>query len=54
MLTMHEKVKSEMRLRNNFRILFGFISVEFQKFVFTKVEHQERGDKTYDAAHTYV
>lgn len=54
MLTIHEKAKSEMGLRNRFIILIISFIVEFQNLVSTKIENQERDGKAYHAAHTNI
>ena len=51
MLTIHEKAKSEMGLRNNVFILCHF---EFQDLVSTEIEDQPRCHKTDDASHADI
>ena len=54
MLTIHEKVNSEMGLRNRFIIFVISFIIEFQDLVSAKIENQEGDGKAYDAAYTYI
>lgn len=54
MLTILEKAKSEMGLRNNFIICSFSFFIEFQNLGPAKVEDQARRNKTDDATHAYI
>ena len=54
MLTIIEKAKSETGLRNRLNMLWCLMMIKLQNLVPGKVEYQEGGNKTDDAAYAYI